>query len=986
MEVDGDRITDDEKMDEDYPVGEGDGVVIDSDGDEVMDGDELQDDEEYEVAMEEEGLESTNDPVNVEDEQPEPVEIEPAPIIEAPPVPFTSTSTDSSPIVSPFPETASATSRTVLPRPLESPPAPETEMQPAIPESSTINEKTEEGNDASITNTPPFNATSSVSQPEKESKSVSSEHTPELVATTEEALNVIQSTPQAESRTNEEMPVQSIPSVPVPQSSTLQVGESSTRGKSREPTPGKVGEEEYYDDSEIVEEEDEEEYTIDANSLPPIIIHLPGDQARYLFSPYDSDPDTLSVWLSARQAELAEASLSDVWSAIRAECVKEGLAKNGALVISEKQMDLNMNEDDINLQSITFLELILLHHGCGLPEPVQLYLSWEESRFITRFNAIQVELEAAKERSESVEIQEKENEVPQDENKVLQSPRAGEPAIDDKDEDEYVEEYDEDEYIDEEEARSKAGEYSADEGEVDERMVEQNGDRKRRREDRDVKAQYAASDDDEMNTRDLQRAHPNWAAVIEKPTDALHYEGPSGKRHFKFTSREQQKDDDDYNHELPKEEEEEKGVNEHNGEDDEDDAEQEGYEEEEREAEGENEQGGDWNDGTDTVDADSHQPSEDTKSTDAMTGADTPYPIKLSREQIGTLKAAERQVNDSKVDTLDQLRHEGLGETRAAQPTDASALPTPYISEPPSHLDVVRGSEVYGDESELNDTVPLDEIALKERDGSLDPPAGEHLGDDIPPSTLEAEYEEDAELLEDEAPEDEIALKVENSSSGISPENPTGLSTPAVTDADVSLTPSEIDGAKAIAENVFEKHQFDAIREEDEPFSEFERRVNEDYSVDELPGPVEGGAAVGIVPGNERVYEDEGYAEGKPYDSSAFKDTNYEYGKDDIPDTVPATPLETEYPEPEQPLEFSAVDTEGGDDEYNSSEEEGTLKADPSYLEESEVNPTTDYPTSNDVTVSGTTSTGSLSAKRHQESDDSFVDTESKRSKTEISE
>lgn len=64
---------------------------------------------------------------------------------------------------------------------------------------------------------------------------------------------------------------------------------------------------------------------------------------------------------------------------------------------------MRRQKDDVNLQSITFLELMNLYHGCDLPEPVQLHLSWESSRFITRFNAIQSELEAARSRSTSEE-------------------------------------------------------------------------------------------------------------------------------------------------------------------------------------------------------------------------------------------------------------------------------------------------------------------------------------------------------------------------------------------------------------------------------------------------------------------------------------------------------------------------------------------------------------------------------------------------------
>ncbi|KIR53148.1 hypothetical protein I315_04184 [Cryptococcus gattii Ru294] len=158
----------------------------------------------------------------------------------------------------------------------------------------------------------------------------------------------------------------------------------------------------YYDDEPLTPE-----------NLPSIILHLPErplppsvSSARALFASVESDPGQIPVWLKNRQLELAEASLADVWGAIRAECAKEGLIQSAGdgLVITEKLMDLKMFEDDVNLQSITFLELMNLYHGCDLPEPVQLHLSWESSRFITRFSAIQSELEAARSRSTSEEL------------------------------------------------------------------------------------------------------------------------------------------------------------------------------------------------------------------------------------------------------------------------------------------------------------------------------------------------------------------------------------------------------------------------------------------------------------------------------------------------------------------------------------------------------------------------------------------------------
>ncbi|ORX39939.1 hypothetical protein BD324DRAFT_244501 [Kockovaella imperatae] len=74
------------------------------------------------------------------------------------------------------------------------------------------------------------------------------------------------------------------------------------------------------------------------------------------------------------------------------------------LHLPEKQMDLKMGEDDLNLQSITLLELAQLHHGCGLSPPLELFVSFEPGRFYQRFTAIQKEVSAqAKESDESVD-------------------------------------------------------------------------------------------------------------------------------------------------------------------------------------------------------------------------------------------------------------------------------------------------------------------------------------------------------------------------------------------------------------------------------------------------------------------------------------------------------------------------------------------------------------------------------------------------------
>ncbi|WVQ69963.1 uncharacterized protein L199_008187 [Kwoniella botswanensis] len=957
MEVDGDRITDDERMDEDldqahggegvdgedYPVGEGDGMMEDSDGDEMM-GDEIQDDEEYEVAMEEENIEPI---INVQ-AQPEPVDVEPAAVIETPPIPFNSSTTNddmSRPVISPFPDTSSVNSRTILPKPLESPPAPETEMTPVEEEEqpfiNTIN-----GEDNTIDESNPFNKPSTTTETSEIKDQVPSPK-PEPVATTEQALDIIQHNPNIDPQTDSvnEMPIPSVLE-PQPSTSTLQVGESSksVRGGSREPTPG----EEYYEEEEEVEEG---EYEIDANSLPPIILHLPNDQARYLFETYENDPDTLPVWLEGRQAELAEASLSDVWNAIKVECTKEGLAKNGALVICEKQMDLKMNEDDVNLQSITFLELILLHHGCGLPEPVQLYLSWEESRFITRFNAIQTELEAMRKRSESAEAvepepaqiqsQERSKEVevevgqsPKPEDKVGKSPKPAE---------EYVEEYDEDEYVEEEEIKSRQGAYSDDEGEEQYRQKED--ERDRRRDQRDVKAQYAESVDGQVNTRDLERAHPNWAAARLKPTDALHFDGPAGKRYLNYKSEghhhadadadaddaeeeqvqaeeqegeqgEQEEQEEQQQQEvLPKQEAKElaeRRETEVVGEEG-DYADEEQYDEEEKEDDVE--EGDEWNDGADTVDQNesSLARSKDTDTQDEMNDATVPHPISVPKDELEKLRERQAILTGQR---LQQLQHEALGEKRAIEAPssiDASALPTPYASAAPS---VVEGS-TQDTKFDSIDDVPLNEVALKEEDSQ--PQA----------TTISSETE---------------------------------ISTPALS----SLTPSGMDGAKAIAQDVLGKHRVDAIPEEDESFSAFVDRVNEDDEREELPAPVEGVPAVGIVP-------DEGY-----YEDASYEDTKIDNG----PDTVPVTPLESHLEEAD--LEF--FDSHGEDDAYGSDDEEGTLEADSTHNPELEFEPTeeTEETETTEIDIPSTVSStgGPISAKRHNEDDESESDLESKRPRT----
>ena len=202
------------------------------------------------------------------------------------------------------------------------------------------------------------------------------------------------------------------------------------------------GDAEEHDEHGIGEEDVEDvptipddSYPIDVRSLPPVILFLPGDARRTLFAPLanaqEAGPSKApAVWLHGKAEELGEASLADVWTEIRAEMAKDGLIKNGEMVISEKQMELKMGEvscysldrdhgsscacqDDVNLQTITLLELLQLHHGCGLPNPVQLHVTFEPSRFFLRYTAIQKEVNAQAGQSDSGDADDEDGEEPE---------------------------------------------------------------------------------------------------------------------------------------------------------------------------------------------------------------------------------------------------------------------------------------------------------------------------------------------------------------------------------------------------------------------------------------------------------------------------------------------------------------------------------------------------------------------------------------------
>ena len=197
------------------------------------------------------------------------------------------------------------------------------------------------------------------------------------------------------------------------------------------------------EDEEYEEIEDEYHYPTDANTIPPIVLHLPDSSSRHLFNvaPSGQENENLIAWCKGQQASLAEASLADVWAALRTEMVKEGSLQSGEMVVMEKQMELQMGEvgllllmcldssrlqaesrvqDDLHLQTITLLELVQLHHGCGLLAPVRLYITFLRSRFIQRYNAILKEVSAQADEEKPDQEPESENvtigQVPKQEN------------------------------------------------------------------------------------------------------------------------------------------------------------------------------------------------------------------------------------------------------------------------------------------------------------------------------------------------------------------------------------------------------------------------------------------------------------------------------------------------------------------------------------------------------------------------------------------
>lgn len=105
-------------------------------------------------------------------------------------------------------------------------------------------------------------------------------------------------------------------------------------------------EEEYYDEEVDIDIEDT--YPHDIHCLPPIVLNIDELGARSLFQPLEEvdkeEKEETPVWLKDREEELGEASLVEVWGAIRAEIPKKHVPEGAVLIITEKVMGLTMRE------------------------------------------------------------------------------------------------------------------------------------------------------------------------------------------------------------------------------------------------------------------------------------------------------------------------------------------------------------------------------------------------------------------------------------------------------------------------------------------------------------------------------------------------------------------------------------------------------------------------------------------------------------------
>jgi hypothetical protein len=105
----------------------------------------------------------------------------------------------------------------------------------------------------------------------------------------------------------------------------------------------------HHEEGDAAEEQEEEEVEgegydlLTPETLPPIILNLPNSRIA-LFNTISTDPE-LPLWFSERIGELCEATLSDLWCAIRFEVDVAGEGnEEDEMVVIEKLMDLKMGD------------------------------------------------------------------------------------------------------------------------------------------------------------------------------------------------------------------------------------------------------------------------------------------------------------------------------------------------------------------------------------------------------------------------------------------------------------------------------------------------------------------------------------------------------------------------------------------------------------------------------------------------------------------
>jgi hypothetical protein len=127
---------------------------------------------------------------------------------------------------------------------------------------------------------------------------------------------------------------------------------TDTKHTETESVEGDHHDEEHHAEEEGEEEGGGEEYDLlTPDTLPPIILNLSNSRIA-LFNTISTEPD-LPLWFSERIGELCEATLADLWCAIRFEADVAGVGnEEDEMVVIEKLMDLKMG--DVSLYSFHY--------------------------------------------------------------------------------------------------------------------------------------------------------------------------------------------------------------------------------------------------------------------------------------------------------------------------------------------------------------------------------------------------------------------------------------------------------------------------------------------------------------------------------------------------------------------------------------------------------------------------------------------------------